>query len=108
MAEREYWQQGRRIIEQRYFINSIKAYAGIFARAVCGHWGVENRLHRYLDVTFREDESRTRKGNAPAIMTTIRPICLNLLQKHGLKLSIKKMRYRLALNDDFRAKILFG
>lgn len=89
MAEREYWQQGRGIIEQRYFINFIKAYAGIFARAVCGHWCVENRLHRHLDVTFREDESRTRKGNALAIMTTIRPICLNFLQKHGLKLSIK-------------------
>jgi len=37
-----------RIIEQ----NSIKADAGIFARAVRGHWGVKNRLHWCLDVTF--------------------------------------------------------
>ena len=107
-VEREYWQHDKLIIEQRYFINSIEADAKIFARAVRGHWGVENRLHWCLDMTFREDESRIRKGNAPAIMTTIRHICLNLFQKHGLKLSTKKLRYRAVLNDDFLANVLFG
>jgi predicted transposase YbfD/YdcC len=61
-----------------------------------------------LDVTFREDESRIRKGNAPAIMTTIRHICLNLFQKQVSKPSVKKQRYKSALSDDFRAKVLFG
>ncbi len=70
-------------VEQRYFINSIKADAKVFATAVRGHWGIENRLHWCLDVTFREDESRIRKGNAPAIMTTIRHFCLNIFQKHA-------------------------
>jgi len=108
MAEREYMQNDKLVIEQRYFINSIKADAKVFATAVRGHWGIENRLHWCLDVTFREDESRIRKGNAPAIMTTIRHICLNLFQKQRSKLSIKKQRYKSSLNDDFRAKILFG
>jgi predicted transposase YbfD/YdcC len=31
---------------------------------VRGHWGGGNRSHWRLDVTFREDESRIRKGNA--------------------------------------------
>ena len=39
---------------------------------------VENRLHWRLDVVFREDTSRIRKGNAPAIMTAIRHLCMNL------------------------------
>ncbi len=108
MAEREYWQNDKRVIEQRYFINSFKADAKVFATAVRGHWGIENRLHWCLDVTFREDESRIRKGNAPTIMTTLRHICLNLFQKQVSKLSVKKQRYKSALNDDFRAKVLFG
>jgi predicted transposase YbfD/YdcC len=108
MAEREYIQNDKLIIEQRYFINSIKADAKIFATAVRGHWGIENSLHWCLDVTFREDESRIRKGNAPAIMTTLRHICLNLFQKQVSKLSVKKQRYKSALNDDYRANVLFG
>ena len=108
MVEREYLQNDKRVIEQRYFINSFNADANVFATAVRGHWAIENRLHWCLDVTFREDESRIRKGNAPAIMTTLRHICLNLFQKHVSKLSIKKQRYKSALNDDFRANILFG
>lgn len=108
MAEREYWQNGKRVIEQRYFINSIKADAKVFAGAVRSHWGIENKLHWRLDVTFREDESRIRKGNAPAIMTTVRHICMNLFQKGKSTLSFKKQRFRSALNDDFRTKILFG
>ena len=38
---------------------------GPFRRAVHSHWGIENELHWRLDVTFREDESRIRRGNAP-------------------------------------------
>jgi predicted transposase YbfD/YdcC len=108
MAEREYWQDDKHIIEQRYFINSIKADAKIFAHAVRGHWGIENKLHWCLDVTFREDENRIRKGFAPAIMTTIRHICINLFQKNEAKISIRRKRNKAAWNDDFRANVLFG
>jgi hypothetical protein len=31
-----------------------------------------------MDVIFKEDESRIRKGNAPAIMTAILHLCMNL------------------------------
>ena len=52
-----------------------------FAHAVRGHWRVENRLHWRLDVVFREDTSPIRKGNAPAIMTAIRHLCMNLWER---------------------------
>ena len=73
-----------------------------------GHWSVENHLYWRLDVVFREDESRIRKGNAPAIMTAIRHLCVNLFQKEPSNLSLKKKHLKAAWNDDFRGKVLFA
>lgn len=95
-------------VERRYFINSIPAQATRFANAVRGHWGVENRLHWRLDVIFREDASRIRKGNAPAIMTAIRHLALNLLEHEPSKLRLSQKRRKAAWNDDYRAKVVFG
>jgi len=69
--------------------------------ATHAHWGVENSLHWVLDVTFREDESRIRKGYAPENFNIIRQLALNLLKTESSKLSIKKKRFKAALNDKF-------
>ena len=67
-----------------------------------------HRLHWRLDVVFREDDNRIRKGNAAAIMTTIRHICMNLFQEEPSKLSMKKKMNKAAWNDSYRAKLLLG
>ncbi|MFZ0258263.1 MAG: ISAs1 family transposase, partial [Gammaproteobacteria bacterium] len=108
VVERECWEGTSRSIEQRHFICSIAADVQVFAQAVRGHWGIENGLHWRLDVVFREDESRIRKGHAPANMTAIRHLCLNLLRQEASTLSIKKKRLKAAWNDSFRYKVLFG
>ncbi len=95
-------------VEQRYFINSIPAQAKRFATAVRGHWGVENRLHWRLDVLFNEDASRIRKGHAPAIMTTIRHLAMNLFEQEASKLRLSQKRRKAAWNDDYRANVVFG
>ncbi len=95
-------------VERRYFINSIPADAKRFAHAVRGHWGVENRLHWRLDVVFDDDASRIRKGNAPAIMTSIRHLCINLFEQEPSKLRLAQKRRKAAWNDDYRAKVVFG
>lgn len=108
MVERTCLIGDRETIEHRYFINSIPADAPRFAHAVRGHWGVENRLHWRLDVVFGEDASRIRKGQAPAIMTSLRHLCMNLFEHEGSKLSLTKKRRKAAWNDDYRAKVVFG
>ena len=108
MVERTSTINGKTTSDVRYFISSVDSDVKVFADAVRSHWGIENTLHWCLDVTFREDDSRIRTGNAPAIMSTLRHICLNLLKKESSKLSIKQKRLKAAWNDDFRLKVLFG
>lgn len=59
-------------------------------------------------MTFREDESRIRRGNAPHNIGVIRHVAMNLLKREKTKLSYRKKRILAALNDDFRDKLLIG
>jgi len=61
-----------------------------------------------LDVTFREDESRIRKGESPGNFNIIRQLALNWLKREPSRLSIKRKRFKAALSDDFRAQVIFG
>ena len=107
MVESERYIGGRASIEQRYYVTSVED-VGSFRRAARSHWGIENELHWRLDVTFREDESRIRRGNAPHKMGVIRHVALNLLKREPTKISIRKKRIRAALNDGFRDNVLMG
>ncbi len=94
--------------EVRYYISSLPADARQIGQAVRAHWGVEYRLHWVLDVTFREDESRIRRDHAPANFNTLRQFALNLLRHEVSKVSLKRKRFKAALDDGFRAKVVFG
>ena len=48
---------------------------------VRGHWSIENQLHWHLDVTFREDDSRARKGNAPMNLNILRKMALTRIRQ---------------------------
>ena len=93
--------------EHRYYITTLAEDAKVFGNAVRAHWGIENQLHWTLDVVFREDESRIRRGNAPANFNTLRQFSLNLLKRSVPSMSVRQKKYRAGLDDDFRAKVLF-
>jgi hypothetical protein len=93
----------RQTVEQRDFINSIRADAQRFAPGGRGPAGIEHRLHGRLDGVFGDDARRIRQGNAPAMMTSIRPLCLNLFDPEPSSRSLAKKRRKAAWNDDFRA-----
>jgi predicted transposase YbfD/YdcC len=60
----EAWQtQGGAVsYEQRYYLSSLGLDAKQMAESVRGHWAIEHALHWVLDIAFREDDSRIRKG----------------------------------------------
>lgn len=97
---------GKRTKETRYYISSLKASAERCNKLVRQHWGVENRLHWVLDVTFSEDRSRIRKGHADQNFSTIRRVALNILKLNRSKESMNVKRKKAAINDGFRAELL--
>ena len=98
---------GETSIEKRYYIGSIENDAALFARSVRAHWGVENNLHWQLDVSFREDESRMRKGHSAENFVTLRHIALNLLKKDKTtKLGIKNKRLKAGWDNAYLANLL--
>lgn len=77
--------EGKRTTERRYFLSSLPLNVETLARAVRGHWGIENKLHWVLDVSFREDYSRARSGHAAENLATLRRLALNMLKKEKSK-----------------------
>ena len=76
---------GQRTVERRYYLASLPLGVEPFARAVRGHWGVENKLHWVLDVQMHEDQSRARAGYAAENLATLRRLALNLLKREKTK-----------------------
>ena len=77
--------QGKLTRERRFFIASIGANAGTFARAVRGHWAIENTLHWSLDVSFAEDQCRVRSGYAAENLAILRHMSINILKGETTK-----------------------
>jgi predicted transposase YbfD/YdcC len=96
--------------ETRYYIASQKSCAEKMLKIIRSHWAIENSMHWILDMSFGEDQSRIRKGNAPQNMAIVRHIVLNLFKIAKKKLypreSIRILRLTAAWNDDVLLNIL--
>lgn len=95
--------------ERRYFISSLKGNdAARMASAVRGHWSVENSLHWVLDMTFREDERRIRKGHGAENFSRLSRIALNQLKKETSKKgrSLRVKRKLAGWSNDYLVKLL--
>ena len=79
-------------LERRYYLSSLPADAARIGNAVRAHWGIENRLHWCLDVTYNDDASRIRKDHGPQNMTVLRRLAMNLLRQ--VELGPKKVSLR--------------
>jgi predicted transposase YbfD/YdcC len=96
-------------VKRRYFIYSLESNAQQLLHAVRTYWGIENKLHWVLDLAFREDESRVRKGNGPQNFAVLRHIALNLLKREDTaKISIRAKRKKAGWDNDFLLKVLTG
>ena len=93
--------------ETRFFISSLGNDAQELLAAVRTHWGIENSLHWVLDVAFREDESRVRKGYGQENFALLRHIALNLLkQDKSTKVGIKSKRLKAGWDEAYLLSLL--
>lgn len=90
----------------RYYISSKKVDAEVINKDIRSHWAIENKLHWVLDVTFKEDASRKRKGDSAANSALMSKIALTRIEKCDLKKSRSLKRAKAALSDKYREKLL--
>jgi|SRR5262245_19496727 len=96
---------GRETDEVRYYILSRYLSGKRFSEAVRGHWGIES-LHWVLDVTFREDDSRTRERTLANNLSWLRRFAVTLLKRHPIKDSLRGKMLRCMMNTDFLSEVL--
>ena len=75
------------------------------ATLVRGHWSIENSIHWVRDVTYREDASRARTGNAPAVLAALRNAVTTTLRLAGA-INIAAARRAASLNPKAVVQLL--
>ena len=91
--------------ETRFFISSLPPEPKRLLDASRAHWSIENNLHWTLDVTFGEDDCRTRKDYSALNLATLRHAALNILKREPTKIPIKRKRLKAAINPEFRTNL---
>jgi predicted transposase YbfD/YdcC len=94
--------------EVRYYISSLELGAKSVGEAIRKHWGIENSLHWVLDVTFREDESRIRRGDGAENFSTLRRIALTMLKREPTKKSIARKRKLCSWSPEFLIGVMIA
>ncbi len=84
-------------VEYRYYISSLDPKnPKKILNSIREHWQIENNLHWVLDVSFREDQCRTRDENSVLNMSWLRKTALALLKRaQNIKGSIRRKQLTL-------------
>jgi predicted transposase YbfD/YdcC len=108
LATSHCFRDGKEAVEVRYYISSLEVDAQQFARAVRGHWSIENSCHWILDMTFREDESRLRERNLRENFAWLNRFALSLLKQHPGRQSLAMKRRSCGWSDTFLMEVVTG
>jgi predicted transposase YbfD/YdcC len=107
MVEGERRVDGKTEQETRYYISSLPGDAEELGHAVRSHWEIENCVHWILDIAFREDDSRVRKGHGAENLAILRRLALNLLrQETTATCGTKNKRLKAAWDEDYLLRVL--
>jgi predicted transposase YbfD/YdcC len=98
-------EKGKLREETRYFIASL-TNVETFAKAVRGHWGIENSLHWCLDVNFNEDDCRITDNVSAENLAVVRHMAVNALNKHPAKISMARKRRKCQYDYDFLVEVV--
>jgi predicted transposase YbfD/YdcC len=91
--------------ETRIFISSLPLKVTSFANAVRSHWAIETKLHWVLDVSYREDENRSRKDHTAENLAWIRRVTASLLAQDGTKVGTTCKRKMAGWDDEMLLRI---
>lgn len=85
--------------ETAYYISSLASNTSAkkFNESIRNHWLIENSLHYVKDKTYKEDDSKIRKGQAPQNISVLRNIVINIFRANGY--SNMAQAVRLLAND---------
>ena len=98
--------KGKTFKEIRFYLSSLPPVASRLAHAIRTHWGIENKVHWILDVTFGEDKNQL-SGNGAENFSLLSKIALNLLkQDKTAKLSIPNKRFKASMDQAYLETIL--
>ena len=93
--------------EKRFFISSLNADAAKLNNTIRLHWAIENSLHWVLDVTFKDDDSRIRRGMASENMIVMKHLAINLFKNDKKnKLYIPRKQPKALFYDYYREMLL--
>jgi len=93
--------------EVMFYLSSLPPDAQKLGKAIRQHWSIENQLHWILDVTFGEDASRVRKGNAPENFALLKRWSINLLnQETSFKRSTRQKAKRASMDVGYLLQVL--
>lgn len=98
------------IIEERYFLCSIKPIAELFAIVVRRHWHIENNLHWALDIVFKEDRLRSKEKNGIHNLGLIRRFVLFIIKllKAYYHRSMKRIRNKIGRNPESEIPVILA
>ena len=98
---------GKRSIEKRHYITSHPPDADLLQKFVRQHWCIENQCHWILDVTWKEDASRIRKGHAAKNVALLRKLALNLLKADTtVKDTVRGKRLQATFSEEILSRFL--
>jgi len=99
--------KGKTTHEMRYYMSSLASNAQRLAQIVRAHWGVENKLHWHLDVSFGEDLCKVRTDHAAENFSLAKKMALNLLKADtSEKLGVPNKRKLAGWSPEYLLKIL--
>lgn len=97
--------RGKTTLETRYFISSATLSPERAAEAIRAHWSIES-MHWVLDVIFKEDQSRLRRGHGAQNMALVRRLAFNIIRQGRGKMSIKTARKAAGWDPPFLASLI--
>jgi len=93
--------------DTRMYLSSLEPKAKRMSKAIRSHWGIENKLHWGMDVTFGEDHHRLLDRNGVQNLSAIRRHAIAILRRDTKsKIGAKNKRFKAALNPNYILEVL--